>query len=101
MIQSHPFGQVNSTDWYANNFFAGNVSVLEAWSRSQLALNATAGEGEPIRRALNRAMVFLASWDSLKPSNGKNGSSSFSISLPIYLNRHLDLEVEQASAFRA
>ena len=43
MIQSHPFGQVNSTDWYANNFFAGNVSVLEAWSRSQLALNATAG----------------------------------------------------------
>jgi hypothetical protein len=43
MIQSQPFGQGNPSDWYVNNFFAGNVSLLEAWSRSQLALNATAG----------------------------------------------------------
>jgi hypothetical protein len=42
-IQSQPLGQGNSSDWYVNNFFAGNVSLLDAWSHSQLALNATAG----------------------------------------------------------
>jgi len=32
-----------STDWYANNYVAGNLSLLEAWSRSQLALNYSGG----------------------------------------------------------
>jgi hypothetical protein len=43
MIQSQPFGQGNSSDWYVNNFVAGNVSLLDARSHAQLALNATAG----------------------------------------------------------
>jgi hypothetical protein len=33
----------SSNGWYANNYFGGNVSLLEEKSRSELALNFTAG----------------------------------------------------------
>lgn len=42
-IQSQPFSQSNSSGWYVNNYFSGNVSLLESWSRSQLALNFSGG----------------------------------------------------------
>lgn len=40
-VQKTPGG--NSSGWYANNYFGGNVSLLEEKSRSELALNASAG----------------------------------------------------------
>ena len=52
-VQSQPFGQGNSSSWYTSNFFAGNVSVFDAWSRSQLALNATAGGSYSTNSAQN------------------------------------------------
>jgi hypothetical protein len=43
-IQSQPLGQNNSTDWYADHYFGGNVTLLKNWGRSQLALNESAGD---------------------------------------------------------
>jgi len=42
-IQSRPLGQVGSDGWYANNYVGGSLSLLEAWSRSQLGLNYSGG----------------------------------------------------------
>jgi hypothetical protein len=42
-IQSQPPGQQASNGWYANNYIGGEVSLLESWSRSQLALNYSGG----------------------------------------------------------
>src|SRR5208283_3348402 len=39
-IQSSGYG---SSDWQAYNYFAGNFSLLEAWSRSQLVVNYSGG----------------------------------------------------------
>jgi hypothetical protein len=33
----------NTSGWYATNYALGNLSLLEAWNRSQLALNYTGG----------------------------------------------------------
>jgi hypothetical protein len=41
--QSNLFSPSNSSGWYTNNFVVGNLSLLEAWSRSQLALNYSGG----------------------------------------------------------
>jgi hypothetical protein len=42
-IQSRPPGQQVSNGWYANNYVGGQLSLLEAWSRSQLGLNYSGG----------------------------------------------------------
>jgi len=42
-IQSNGYNQPSSSGWYATNYLIGNVSLLEAWSRSQLAVNYSAG----------------------------------------------------------
>lgn len=42
-IQSQPLGQQASTGWYANNYLGGDLSLVEAWSRSELALNYSGG----------------------------------------------------------
>ncbi len=42
-IQRQPSGGANSGDWYSNNFFGLNLSLLQEWSRSQLALNYSGG----------------------------------------------------------
>jgi hypothetical protein len=39
-VQSSGYG---NSDWFVYNYFAGNFSLLEAWSRSKLALNYTGG----------------------------------------------------------
>ena len=41
-VQKGPSGG-SSNGWYANNYFGGNVSLLEEKSRSELALNFTGG----------------------------------------------------------
>ena len=41
--QSNLFGPTNNSGWFSTNYVAGNVSLLEAWSRSQLALNYSGG----------------------------------------------------------
>jgi hypothetical protein len=41
-VQSSPYGQTGS-GVYANNYFIGNLSLLEAWSRSTLAINYSGG----------------------------------------------------------
>lgn len=43
-ILSNPFGQQTNSGWYATNYLGGNLSLLEAWSRSQLAVNYSGGE---------------------------------------------------------
>jgi hypothetical protein len=40
---SNLFGATNTTGWYATNYVTGNLSLLEAWSRSQLAINYSGG----------------------------------------------------------
>ncbi len=41
--QSNLFGPASTSGWFATNYVAGTVSLLEAWSRSQLAVNYTGG----------------------------------------------------------
>jgi len=41
--QNYALNQASSADWTANNYVAGNLSVLEAWSHSQLSLNYSGG----------------------------------------------------------
>jgi len=43
-IQSRPLGQqASNSGWYANNYVGADLSLLEAWSRSQLAVNYSGG----------------------------------------------------------
>src|SRR5277367_2465279 len=42
-VQSSNYNQPNSSGWYVDNYFAGNVSLLEAWSRDTLSLNYSGG----------------------------------------------------------
>jgi hypothetical protein len=43
MLQSNSYNQSSTSGWYANNYAIGNLSLLEAWSRSQLAVNYSGG----------------------------------------------------------
>jgi hypothetical protein len=43
MIESQPPGVGTGNGWYANNYIGGELSLLENWSRSQLALNYSGG----------------------------------------------------------
>lgn len=43
IMQSSPFNGSRSSKWFADNYFLGNLSLLKAWSRSQLAVNYSAG----------------------------------------------------------
>ncbi len=44
LIQSRTLAVANSSPgWSSDNYLAGNLSVLSTWSRSQLALNYSAG----------------------------------------------------------
>jgi hypothetical protein len=42
-IQSKGDNQPSSSGWFATNYVIGNLSLLKAWSRSQLALNYSGG----------------------------------------------------------
>jgi hypothetical protein len=42
-IQSKGYGQANNSGWLMNNYLIGNISLLKAWSRSQLAVNYSGG----------------------------------------------------------
>ncbi|HEV3209964.1 MAG TPA: hypothetical protein VGY91_06835, partial [Chthoniobacterales bacterium] len=42
-IQSSGFGTSNSSGWNMTNYLIGNLSLLKAWSRSQLAVNYSGG----------------------------------------------------------
>jgi hypothetical protein len=43
MIQDQPIGSSSSGNWYSSNYFVGNLSLMEEWRRSQLALNYSGG----------------------------------------------------------
>jgi hypothetical protein len=40
---SNSYGQSSGYNWYANNYFIGNLSFLEAWNRATLAVNYSGG----------------------------------------------------------
>jgi len=42
-IQSSGYNQPSSSGWFATNYLIANVSLLQAWSRSQLAVNYSGG----------------------------------------------------------
>ena len=42
-IQSHSYNQTANSSWLVNNYFIGNLSLLEVWRHSQLAINYSAG----------------------------------------------------------
>jgi hypothetical protein len=42
-IQSNSSGQSGSSNWSVDNFIIGNLSLLKAWNRSQLAFNYSGG----------------------------------------------------------
>lgn len=43
LIQSQPFNPGLSSGWSSNNYLAGNLSLSDAWSHSQLSLNLSGG----------------------------------------------------------
>ena len=42
-IQSNSYNQTANSGWLMNNYFTGNLSLLQAWSGSQLAVNYSGG----------------------------------------------------------
>jgi hypothetical protein len=42
-IQSNSYNQTSNTGWLMNNFLIGNLSLLKAWSGSELAINYSGG----------------------------------------------------------
>ena len=42
-VESNLFGSPTSTGWFNTNYVTGDLSLLEAWSRSQLAINYSGG----------------------------------------------------------
>jgi hypothetical protein len=40
---SNSYGQSSGSNWYANNYFIGNLSFLDAWNRATLAVNYSGG----------------------------------------------------------
>ena len=70
-IQSNIFGQSGSSNWSLNNFLIGNLSLLKAWHRSQLAINYSGGgsvstdsaQGSGVYQSLAFAQSFQ--WDRL------------------------------------
>ncbi len=42
-IQDRALNLTGPSGWYSNNYVAGNLSLLEAWSHSELSLNYTGG----------------------------------------------------------
>jgi hypothetical protein len=42
-VQSQPQSGANGQGWYVNNYVGANVSLLQSWSRNQLAVNYTGG----------------------------------------------------------
>ena len=42
-IQSNSYNQTANSGWLVNNYFIGTVSLLQAWSGSQLAINYSGG----------------------------------------------------------
>jgi hypothetical protein len=42
-VQSNSYDQTASSSWVMNNYIIGNLSLLKAWNRSQLAINYSAG----------------------------------------------------------
>src|SRR5882762_8332725 len=42
-IQSNSYNQTANSSWLMNNYIIGNVSLLQAWSGSQLAINYSGG----------------------------------------------------------
>ena len=42
-IQSSPYNQTQNSTWLMNNYLIGNLSLLKAWNRSQLAINYSGG----------------------------------------------------------
>ena len=65
-VQSNAFSPSSTSGWYANNYASGNLSLLEAWSRSQFALNYSGGgsfsansyEGNSFYQQLSAAQSF-------------------------------------------
>jgi hypothetical protein len=43
VIQSGGYGASNSSGWFVSNYLTGNLSLLKAWSRSQLVVNYSGG----------------------------------------------------------
>jgi len=66
-VSSNLFYPTSTSSWYVNNYVSGNLSLLEAWSRSQLALNYSGGgsfsgnstEGNNFYQQLQFAQSFL------------------------------------------
>jgi hypothetical protein len=42
-LPSNPYGQSGSSNWYADNYFIGNLTLLEAWSRATFTVNYSGG----------------------------------------------------------
>lgn len=81
-VQSNLFGAPGgSSGWYNTNYVTGDLSLLEAWSRSQIALNYSGGA-------------------SFSSSNAEGGNSAFqqlAFAQSILLNRWIFQIVDQFS----
>jgi hypothetical protein len=42
-VQSNSYGGGNNSNWFADNYVVGNLSLLEAWSHAQVAVNYSGG----------------------------------------------------------
>ena len=65
-IQSNSYNQTQNSSWLMNNYLIGNVSLLKAWSRSELAINYSGGgffstdnaQGNGVYQSLTLSQVF-------------------------------------------
>jgi hypothetical protein len=65
-IQSNSYNHSQNSSWLMNNYLIGNLSLLKAWSRSELAINYSAGgffstdsaQGNGYYQVLNLSQTF-------------------------------------------
>jgi hypothetical protein len=65
-IQSNSYNQSQNSSWLMNNYLIGNLSLLKAWSRSELAINYSGGgffstdsaQGNGVYQSLTLSQAF-------------------------------------------
>ena len=95
---SRAYNQPNSSGWFATNYLIANVSLLKAWSRSQLAVNYSGGGSS--QRIVRKETATISSWVSRRLFSRIAGSFRSWISSPICRNPSSALVGVQISASR-
>src|SRR5216117_1262184 len=97
-VRSSSINQPTSSGWNTTSFVTGNLSLLEAWSRSQLSINYTGGGSFSTDNSQGNDSYHQLGL--VKPLTGGNGNYLSSISLLISRKANSVLEPRAVSRFR-